>query len=107
MDILNKTIEIIELYDVYQDLLTEKQRTYIEAYYFDDYSLSEIAENLKVSRNAVFDLIKRTVQKMYEYEKKLMLRVKNQKRNIIFKQIEDESDQKKIRILIEELQKVE
>jgi len=107
MDILNKTIEIIELYDLYQDLLTEKQRNYIENYYFDDYSLSEIAENFNVSRNAVFDLIKRTVQKMYEYDKKLLLREKSRQRDLIFKQLEGETDAKKIKVLIEDLQKVE
>ncbi len=107
MDILNKKIEIIELYDIYQDLLTDKQRKYIEAYYFDDFSLAEIAENTGVSRNAVFDQIKRTVKKIYEFEKKLLLKQKKRDRQVIFKRIDDELDHKKIKFLIGELQKVE
>lgn len=49
---------IIAYYDLYASLLTEKQRLYFEDYYFMDYSLSEIADNYNVSRNAIYDLIK-------------------------------------------------
>lgn len=45
--------------DCYSDLLTEKQQTYLEYYYQEDYSLSEIAQILDVSRNAVFDNLKK------------------------------------------------
>ncbi len=41
-------------------LLTDKQMNYIELYYADDYSLAEIAEEFGVSRQAVYDNIKRT-----------------------------------------------
>ncbi|MDE7213906.1 MAG: DNA-binding protein, partial [Anaeroplasmataceae bacterium] len=54
-----KREEIISLYDAYGLLLTDKQRDYFESYYFDDLSISEIASNFEVSRNAVFDQIKR------------------------------------------------
>ena len=40
MNILDKSIEVIELYDIYQDLLTEKQREYLESYYYNNYSIS-------------------------------------------------------------------
>ena len=46
---------LIELYDLYQRLLTEKQQMYFESYYFLDLSLSEIAENYNISRNGVYD----------------------------------------------------
>ena len=68
-----KREEIIELYDVYGLLLTDKQRTYFESYYFDDLSITEIASNLEVSRNAVFDQLKRVSQILIEYEDKLKL----------------------------------
>lgn len=64
---------LIELYDLYQRLLTEKQQMYFESYYFLDLSLSEIAENYSISRNGVYDQIKRVEQSLYDYEEKLNL----------------------------------
>lgn len=64
---------LIALYDVYGVLLTEKQRQYFEDYYFMDYSISEIAVNYKISRNGVFDQLKRAVTVLEEYEAKLRL----------------------------------
>ena len=61
---------LIELYDLYQRLLTEKQQMYFESYYFLDLSLSEIAENYNISRNGVYDQIKRVEQSLYDYEEK-------------------------------------
>lgn len=70
---LAKREEIIDLYDLYGNLLTEKQKEYFENYYFDDLSISEIAINFGVSRNAVFDQLKRVNQILTEYEAKLKL----------------------------------
>ena len=64
---------IIELYDIYSNLLTEKQKQYFEDYYFMDLSLSEIAENYSISRNGVYDQIKRVEQSLFEYEAKLSI----------------------------------
>lgn len=61
------------LYDFYQSLLTPKQRSYMALYYRDDYSLGEIAENYGVSRQAVYDNLKRTEILLEEYEHKLSL----------------------------------
>ena len=107
MDILEKTIEIQALYDLYQDLLTDKQKNYFEQYYFDDFSISEISENEEVSRNAVHDLIKRTVQKLYDVEDKLHLLSKQQKREDLYNQIDNQTTDETIRTLIDELRKVE
>lgn len=68
-----KREEIISLYDIYGSLLTDKQRDYFESYYFDDLSISEIASNFEVSRNAVFDQIKRVNLILIEYEEKLRI----------------------------------
>lgn len=68
------------LFDFYQALLTDKQRTYMELYYLDDLSLGEIAETYKVSRQAVYDNIRRTEAMLEEYEEKLALFEKFQKR---------------------------
>jgi uncharacterized protein len=61
------------LYDFYGQLLTEKQREFWELYYHQDLSLGEIAEEFGVSRQAVFDLLKRTEKILIDYELKLVL----------------------------------
>ncbi|MCM1130928.1 MAG: hypothetical protein NC310_06065 [Roseburia sp.] len=68
-----KREEIISLYDVYGVLLTDKQKGYFESYYFDDLSITEIASNYGVSRNAVFDQLKRVNSILLEYESKLKI----------------------------------
>ena len=70
---------ICGLYDLYSNLLTEKQKNYFEDYYFMDLSLAEIAENNNVSRNAVFDQIKRTVNALLEIEEAVKLNEKIEK----------------------------
>lgn len=66
---IEKTMRMNYLYDFYQALLTPKQRSYMSLYYLDDYSLGEIAEQYEVSRQAVYDNIKRTEAMLEEYEK--------------------------------------
>ena len=56
---------LIILYDFYGELLTDKQRMYFEDYYFNNLSLSEIAENLGVSRNAVHKQLKSSEEKLF------------------------------------------
>lgn len=74
---LDKREELISLFDTYSSLLTEKQKMYFEEYYFDDFSLAEIALNHNISRNAVFDQIKKTISILEKYEANLhMLRCK-------------------------------
>jgi uncharacterized protein len=86
---LEKTTRMNYLYDFYQALLTPKQRSYMSLYYLDDYSLGEIAEQYEVSRQAVYDNIKRTEAMLEEYEKKLSLFQKFQKRNQLMNQLKD------------------
>lgn len=59
------------LFEFYESLLTEKQQSYMQLYYADDFSLGEIAEEFGVSRQAVYDNIKRTEHILKEYERKL------------------------------------
>lgn len=61
------------LYDFYGELLNEHQQKIFEAFVFDDLSLGEIAEEQDISRQAVFDLVKRSTKKLEEYENKLHL----------------------------------
>ena len=77
----NKREEIISLYDLYYNLLTDKQRDYFEEYYFSDLSISEIAINFDISRNGVQDQLKRVVANLYSFEEKLGLLKKIEKIN--------------------------
>lgn len=70
---LEKTTRMNYLFDFYQSLLTPKQKSYMSLYYLDDFSLGEIAEEFEVSRQAVYDNIKRTEAMLEEYEEKLGL----------------------------------
>lgn len=77
---LEKTTRMNYLYDFYYSLLTPKQQSYMSLYYLDDYSLGEIADEYDVSRQAVYDNIKRTEAMLEEYEEKLQLFQKFQER---------------------------
>ncbi len=61
------------LFEFYGPLLTDKQHAYLALYYGDDYSLGEIATEFNVSRQAVYDNIRRTEASLEEYEQKLHL----------------------------------
>ncbi|MFC4712475.1 putative DNA-binding protein [Planococcus dechangensis] len=77
---LEKTTRMNYLFDFYQELLTPKQRSYMSLYYLDDHSLGEIAEEYKITRQAVYDNIRRTEAMLEEYEEKLELFEKFQRR---------------------------
>ena len=68
---MDKFDYMIVLYDYYGELFTDVQRKYFEDYYFNNYTLSEIATNYKVSRNAVYKNINATMEKLLFYEDKL------------------------------------
>ena len=87
---LEKTTRINYLYDFYQSLLTPKQRSYMSLYYLDDYSLGEIADEYGVSRQAVYDNIKRTEAMLEEYEEKLLLFDKFQNRNKLLYKLKEQ-----------------
>ena len=89
------------LYDCYFKLLTDKQREYFESYYFENLSLSEIAEKYQVSRNAAYKQIQITISKLKEYEEKLKL---YEKRKYLEKILEEEKDIKVKNIITKILQ---
>ena len=86
---LEKTTRMNYLYDFYQSLLTPKQRSYMALYYLDDFSLGEIAEEYDVSRQAVYDNIKRTEAMLEEYEEKLLLFEKFQERSKLIQEMKE------------------
>ena len=70
MDLIERE-HYINLFDIYKELLTDKQQEYFTLHYFDDLSFAEIAIEKNVSRNAVFDQIKKVLVILEEYENKL------------------------------------
>ena len=70
---MDNTVKISMLLQLYEKLLTEKQRELLEDYYNNDLSLSEIAENQGITRQAVRDNLKKGENNLLEYEKKLKL----------------------------------
>lgn len=96
---MDRNFYLIDLYDLYGTLFTEKQKKYFEDYYFDNLSLKEIGENYNVSRNAVFKSIKEVEEKLNYYENNLKIYNKNKK----IKEIVTKIDNKKIKEELEEL----
>lgn len=70
---MDKNIEIGLLMDFYGELLTDRQKDIMDLYYNDNLSLSEIAEELEISKQGVQDNIKRAEKSLYEVERKLGL----------------------------------
>ena len=68
---MEKNVKISMLNEIYGKLLTQKQNEIIEDYYNNDLTLSEIAQNNKITRQAVRDILKKGENKLLEYEEKL------------------------------------
>lgn len=68
-----KDLNVSVLLDYYGELLTEKQRNFLELYYNEDFSLGEIAEHENITRQGVHDLIRHSEKRLYEYENALKL----------------------------------
>ena len=92
---MEKNVEISMLCQIYGKMLTENQLEILEDYYNQDLSLSEIAENKQITRQAVRDIIKKGENKLFELEEKLGIMKRT------FKQEE------KIAIILSELTKIQ
>lgn len=79
---MDKKVEVSMLAQIYGELLTEKQLNILEDYYNMDLSLSEIAENNNITRQAVRDIIKKGEKKLFEFEEKLQIMKKMQKQEV-------------------------
>ncbi len=103
---IEKTQETIVLLDFYGCLLTSKQLEIMNYYYEEDFSLSEIAETLQISRAAVLDHLKRSNKILIEYEKKLHLVEKYDTRSKIYDKIKEGASENILK-LVEELEQLE
>ena len=68
-----KNLEINYLLDFYGEVLTDRKRGVLELYYNEDYSLSEIADEIGISRQGVRDIIKKSEDELIYLEEKLGL----------------------------------
>lgn len=84
---IDKVLRIGLLFDFYGALLTEKQRQCLEMHYLNDLSLSEIAEQYGVSRQAVHDILRRAEQTLQDYECKLRLAERYQRQQQAIKKV--------------------
>ena len=109
---MEKNVKVSILCQLYGKLLTEKQYEFLDDYYNNDFSLSEIAENNNITRQAVRDIIKKGENKLFEYEEKLlfMKRTLNQEKKIEkvlveLTKIQTTSSDKQISKVLEEIKK--
>ena len=109
---MEKNVQISMLCEIYGKLLTEKQLDIIENYYDKDLSLSEIAQNENITRQAVRDIIKKGENKLFELEEKLgiMKRMLKQEEQIAIilaeiSKIEEKSTDKQIAKILTHVKK--
>ncbi|MEE1109070.1 MAG: YlxM family DNA-binding protein [Lachnospiraceae bacterium] len=91
------------LFDFYGELLTDRQREIFEEAVLNDYSLSEIAEERGISRQGVFDLVRRAGKTLESYEEKLRLvrRFLEIRRKV--EQIQERTEDEEIRALASQI----
>lgn len=90
---MEKFVVITYLFDFYQDLLTDKQKNLLKEYYFEDLSLGELSEQYQISRQSIFDTIKKAEQKLLDYESKLGLFAKLKQEQEVLLTIKDKCEE--------------
>lgn len=103
---MNK-FEVNELLDFYSSLLTDKQREICHEYFNEDLSYQEIAEEMNISRTAVYDTVKTVKQELQKYEEKLGLLSSYKKRSSLYEKIRECTDDTSILSYIDDLEKNE
>lgn len=99
---MEEKIEISILLNLYGNLLTETQKNYMDLYYNQDYSLSEIGDNENITRQAVRTILVKSKRKLREYEEKLgFMEKENNIKKLIEKIYISKSDSEKQKYLKE------
>ena len=96
---MNKVLYFNTLFTIYAELLTKKEQNIFFFFYEENLSLSEIAENLKISRSAVYNTVKIVERKLENYEQKLRVSAKNE----LLKEVIEEPIKEKLK---QEIQKI-
>lgn len=97
---MNNREELINIYLIYKDLLTKKQQEYFKYYYFEDLSLSEISENMLVSKAFVGKTLKQIENKLDDLENTLKINTLYNKIKEISKNTTDKETKKELENLI-------
>ena len=84
---MEKFVYLNELFDLYGELLTDKQQMYFKDYYFNNLSYGEIGDKYQVSRNAIYHQLQLIEKKLLFFEEKLKLYIKKQEINDIIELI--------------------
>ncbi|MFQ7348567.1 MAG: YlxM family DNA-binding protein [Anaerococcus vaginalis] len=103
---MEKLVQVARLFDTYGSLLNEKQKDVINCYYNEDLSLNEIAENNNKSKQAISDMIQRSVDKLFEFEDELsLIKKKNQLREdlSLLRELIESSNQSEAMDMIDEM----
>ncbi len=79
---------IILLYEIYKKLLNDKEKNYFEYYFYEDYSLNEIAELYKVSKAYSSKYLNKVIDKLIKYENLLNINERNNKIREVIKNSE-------------------
>lgn len=85
---INQTVHMGLLFDFYGQLLTDKQRLFFSLYHQDDLSLGEIAEQHGVTRQAVYDTLRRSQNTLLDFEEKLGLIKRSGKQRVLLGMIQ-------------------
>lgn len=87
---------VVNLYTIYKGMLSEREKTYFEYYYYEDYSLTEIANIYKVSKAYVGKYLNKISNKLIKYENILNINNKSEKIKEIIKDIQESDIKNKI-----------
>lgn len=94
---------ICRLIDFYAGVLSKRQREVLELYYYEDFSLAEIAENLGITRQGVRDAIKHGEKSLFKFEDKLGLIKKNTAISESAREIIELTDDQRIKTLADNI----
>lgn len=104
--LLEEKAYLADLLSIYGSLLRKNVYQRMEAFYFEDFSLSEIAQNEGVSRNAVYESLLSGVKQLKKYEDKLGCYKKKEKSYALLDKLEECKDEVEKKKITEELKGV-
>lgn len=89
---MDSLLELSLLFDYYGTLLTEKQQLICDMYYNQNLSLTEIAEDLDITKQGVRDALKKSEKLLFNFENNLKIKQKNEQISLLIQKIEDRVD---------------
>ena len=102
---MEEKIKVSILFGIYGNILTKTQKKYMQSYYNEDLSLSEIGENEGITRQAVKAILDKSTKKLYEFEEKLSFMKKQKSIKLILKKLEEINLKTKQKKYIKEIYK--